>query len=164
MEEVMEEEVDNRLLEPRAERIARYKAERRRELAQRFGVAGELPSKWGRMEGDETDNGPAPVGGATAALNGRARYVANGYEEESAAAGSAYLRSSLDDGPTAIASSLDLAVKPGAATDAGGGAGVGVGRRRTRRYLPSGAGGGRKTGERFRTQPITANEMQESSG
>ncbi|KAG7276536.1 hypothetical protein CRUP_014277 [Coryphaenoides rupestris] len=123
-----------------------------------------MEEEWGRMEGDETDNGPAPVGGATAALNGRARYVANGYEEESAAAGSAYLRSSLDDGPTAIASSLDLAVKPGAATDAGGGAGVGVGRRRTRRYLPSGAGGGRKTGERFRTQPITANEMQESSG
>jgi len=92
MEEVMEEEVDNRLLEPRAERIARYKAERRRELAERFGAAGELPSKWGRREGDETDNGPAPVTGATAALNGRARYVANGYEEESATAGSAYLR------------------------------------------------------------------------
>lgn len=47
--------------------------------------------------------------------------------------------------------SLDLAVKPGS---------EGV-RRRARRYLPS---GGRKTGERFRTQPITAEEVEESSG
>lgn len=51
-------------------------------------------------------------------------------------------------------SSLDLAVKPGSEG----------GRRRTRRYLPGGSGGGRKTSERFRTQPITANEMEESSG
>lgn len=52
------------------------------------------------------------------------------------------------------ASSLDLAVKPGSEG----------GRRRTRRYLPGGPGAGRKTSERFRTQPITANEMEESSG
>lgn len=51
-------------------------------------------------------------------------------------------------------SSLDLALKPGY---------EGV-RRRARRYLPSGAVGGRKTGERFRTQPITAEEVEESSG
>lgn len=51
-------------------------------------------------------------------------------------------------------SSLDLAVKPGAEG----------GRRRTRRYHPDGPGGGRKTSERFRTQPITANEVEESSG
>ena len=51
--------------------------------------------------------------------------------------------------------SLDLAVNPGSEG----------GRRRTRRYLPGGGpGGGRKTSERFRTQPITANEMEESSG
>lgn len=37
-------------------------------------------------------------------------------------------------------------------------------RRRTRRYLPSGPGGGRKSGERFRTQPVTAEEVEESSG
>lgn len=37
-------------------------------------------------------------------------------------------------------------------------------RRRTRRYLPSCPGGGRKTVERFRTQPITAEEVEESSG
>ncbi|MED6288088.1 hypothetical protein CHARACLAT_022917 [Characodon lateralis] len=49
-------------------------------------------------------------------------------------------------------SSLDLAV------------GSEGGRRRTRRYLPGGSGGGRKTSERFRTQPITANEMEESTG
>lgn len=51
-------------------------------------------------------------------------------------------------------SSLDLAVKPGSEG----------GRRRTRRYLPGESGGGRKTSERFRTQPITANEMEDSSG
>lgn len=51
-------------------------------------------------------------------------------------------------------SSLDLAVQPGSEG----------GRRRTRRYLPGGPGGGRKTSERFRTQPITANEVEESSG
>lgn len=51
-------------------------------------------------------------------------------------------------------SSLDLAVKPGSEG----------GRRRTRRYHTGGPGGGRKTSERFRTQPITANEVEESSG
>ncbi|CDQ83187.1 unnamed protein product [Oncorhynchus mykiss] len=52
------------------------------------------------------------------------------------------------------ASSLDLAVKPGSEG----------GRQRTRRYLPGVSGGGRKTNERFRTQPITACEVQESGG
>lgn len=37
--------------ESRAERIARYKAERRRELAERYGNQDEeLPSKWSRRE------------------------------------------------------------------------------------------------------------------
>lgn len=37
--------------ESRAERIARYKAERRRELAERYGnLDEELPSKWVRRE------------------------------------------------------------------------------------------------------------------
>ncbi|XP_062389043.1 supervillin isoform X2 [Sardina pilchardus] len=53
-----------------------------------------------------------------------------------------------------MTSSLDLAVKPG----------VEGGRRRTRRYLPGSAGGSRKNSERFRTQPVTASEMQESCG
>ncbi|CAL8304515.1 unnamed protein product [Merluccius merluccius] len=191
--------VDNRLLEPRAERIARYKAERRRELAQRFGNPEELPSKWGRRDGADEPDDPAGAG-AAGVVNGRGRYVANGYEEDSAAAGSAMravegghaphhhystagadapqlhtrvsvgqLKSSLlhrtdsepqpeQVGPDGglITASLDLAVKPGA--DAGGV------RRRSRRCLPGAPGGGRKASERFRTQPITANEMQESSG
>ncbi|CAL8287790.1 unnamed protein product [Boreogadus saida] len=146
--------MDDRLPETRAERIARYKAERRRELAERFGSPEELPSKWGRREGEDPAAAIAAAAtGTTGAVNGRARDVANGYQE-AAAEGSACLRSSQDGGPSAA--SLDLAVKPGA--DGGGG------RRRTRRYLPGASGGGRKTGERFRTQPITANEMQESSG
>ncbi|XP_048102514.1 supervillin isoform X1 [Alosa alosa] len=53
-----------------------------------------------------------------------------------------------------MTSSLDLAVKPG----------VEGGRRRTRRYLQGSAGGSRKNSERFRTQPVTASEMQESCG
>ena len=69
--------VDNRLPETRAERIARYKAERRRELAERFGSTEELPSKWGRREGED----PPAVAGATSAVNGRARDIANGFQE-----------------------------------------------------------------------------------
>ncbi|XP_056310003.1 supervillin isoform X5 [Danio aesculapii] len=43
--------MENVSQEPRAERIARYKAERRRELAERYGSQEEeLPSKWSRRE------------------------------------------------------------------------------------------------------------------
>lgn len=43
--------VETPALESRAERIARYKAERRRELAERYGnLDEELPSKWVRRE------------------------------------------------------------------------------------------------------------------
>lgn len=58
---------------------------------------------------------------------------------------------SVDGG--CVSSSLDLAVKPGS-----------EGRRRPRRYLPEGEGVGRQTSERFRTQPVTAGEMQDSRG
>ncbi|XP_035470134.2 supervillin isoform X3 [Scophthalmus maximus] len=194
-------------LEPRSERIARYKAERRRELAERYGNTEELPSKWVRRDG----SGEAPDPGAhrgTAnsdgpGVNGRTRGVSNGLEAESNNLGRqgsqdsastlsgeghllpggldvpqvhtrvsvGQLRSALlqqtgsgggggeqpekacPDGGRAT-SSLDLAVNPGPEG----------GRRRTRRYLPGGPGVGRKTSERFRTQPITANEMEESSG
>lgn len=42
--------MENPVLESKAERIARYKAERRRELAERFGNLEELPSKYVRRE------------------------------------------------------------------------------------------------------------------
>lgn len=43
--------MENLAQESRAERIARYKAERRRELAERYGSQEEeLPSKWSRRE------------------------------------------------------------------------------------------------------------------
>uniref|UniRef100_A0A673ACV2 Supervillin c n=1 Tax=Sphaeramia orbicularis TaxID=375764 RepID=A0A673ACV2_9TELE len=45
--------MENPVLEPRSERIARYKAERRRELAERYGNLEELPSKWTRRDGKE---------------------------------------------------------------------------------------------------------------
>ncbi|KAM9746452.1 supervillin isoform 3-T4 [Menidia menidia] len=201
--------VENPVLEPRAERIARYKAERRRELAERFGSIDELPSKWVRRDGKETQEpqnrshrGEVFTSeGPSAGVNGRTQEVANanGVERESdylkrqgcpdsagtlggeghvvalgldtpqlhtrvsvgqlrsallqqAESGAQPDRASADAGRAT--SSLDLAVKPGPEG----------GRRRTRRYLPGGSGGTRKTSERFRTQPITANEMEESSG
>lgn len=68
--------VETPALESRAERIARYKAERRRELAERYGnLDEELPSKWvrreraGRRAGDSavTDRGSSSgVNGGTA--------------------------------------------------------------------------------------------------
>ncbi|XP_068574354.1 supervillin-like isoform X3 [Cebidichthys violaceus] len=147
---------ENPVLEPRSERIARYKAERRRELAERFGNMQELPSKWvrrDRKEGHdpatEAHRGTLNSDGLSERVNGRTRGVTNGLEDP---AESNHLRSCPDAGQAT--SSLDLAVKPGSEG----------GRRRSRRYLPGGPGGGRKTSDRFRTQPITANEMEESSG
>ncbi|XP_070957624.1 supervillin-like isoform X7 [Oncorhynchus clarkii lewisi] len=155
---------ENPALEPRSERIARYKAERRRELQERYGNMEELPSKWVRRDGTLMNSDRILSGG----VNGRAggpeegrresntplesepRRVSNGFEADTAA-DPTYLRSP-DSGRAA--SSLDLAVKPGSEG----------GRQRTRRYLPGVSGGGRKTNERFRTQPITACEVQESGG
>ncbi|XP_062422328.1 supervillin isoform X3 [Pungitius pungitius] len=200
--------MDNPVLEPRSERIARYKAERRRELAERFGHMEELPSKWVRRNGKE---GPGPAtearrgtqnsDGLGERANGSVREVTNGLEDPaesdhlrrqgspdsaSMLSGEGHLvplgldapqlhtrvsvgqlRSALlqqtGSGAQAdtacpeagrAASSLDLAATPGSEG----------GRRRSRRYLPGGPGGVRKTSERFRTQPITANEMEDSSG
>ncbi|KAK5624274.1 hypothetical protein CRENBAI_000093 [Crenichthys baileyi] len=186
------------VLEPRAERIACYKADRRRELAERYGDLEELPSKWVRRDGKELNNSATPAhggelhpGGPSERVNGRTREVRNGVEADAPAEPN-YLRSQsyghlvhprpdapqlhtrvsvgqlrsvllqqtesgegqekLDPDAGQTTSSLDLAV------------GSEGGRRRTRRYLPGGSGGGRKTSERFRTQPITANEMEESTG
>ncbi|KAM6914296.1 supervillin isoform 7-T7 [Lycodopsis pacificus] len=147
---------ENPVLEPRSERIARYKAERRRELAERFGNMEALPSKWVRRDGKEghdpateAHRGTLNSDGLSESVNGRTRGVTNGLEGP---AEPNHLRSCPDAGQAT--SSLDLAVKPGSEG----------GRRRSRRYLPGGSGGGRKTSGRFRTQPITANEMEESSG
>lgn len=77
------------VLEPRAERIARYKAERRRELAERYGDLEELPSKWVRRDGKELIN---PVTSASGGelnsdslgerVNGRTRDVSNGVKAD----------------------------------------------------------------------------------
>ncbi|TMS14869.1 Supervillin [Larimichthys crocea] len=197
--------MENPVLEPRSERIAHYKAERRRELAERYGNMEELPTKWVRRDGKEMQDPATQAHGGTLnsdgldeRVNGRTRGVTNGLDAESAdfsylrrqgsqdsasmLSGEGYhvpigldapqlhtrvsvgqLRSALlqqtgngaqPEKVCPATSSLDLAVKPGSEG----------GRRRTRRYLPGGSGGGRKTSERFRTQPITANEMEESSG
>ncbi|XP_052346781.1 supervillin-like isoform X4 [Oncorhynchus keta] len=219
--------IENPALEPRSERIARYKAERRRELQERYGNMEELPSKWVRRDGTLMNSDGAPPSTdriLSGGVNGRAggpeggrrksntplesepRRVSNGFEADTAAdptylrrqcsSGSAGMLSAGEPlappgppGPDAAqlqtrvsvgqlrsallqqtgtgtqpekvspdsgraASSLDLAVKPGSEG----------GRQRTRRYLPGVSGGGRKTNERFRTQPITACEVQESGG
>uniref|UniRef100_A0A3P9ITN4 Supervillin c n=1 Tax=Oryzias latipes TaxID=8090 RepID=A0A3P9ITN4_ORYLA len=193
--------MEDAVLEPRAERIARYKAERRRELAERFNSLDNLPSKWVRRNGQEM---PEPVTQTSAQMinsdglgervDCRAQEVTNGVETDAPAESNSLrgqgnqdpatllsghsapqlhtrvsvgqLRSSLlqqtDSGAQperAIVggramSSLDLAMTPGAER----------GRRRTQRYLPGGTSSSRKTNERFRTQPITATEVEESSG
>lgn len=181
-------------MEPRAERIARYKAERRRELAERYGTPEELPLKWTRRDGRERPDahrGMVNSESAPERLHTRARAVSNGVDpdefnhrrpgsqdgvegEGPADAPQLHTRVSVGQlrsallqqsgtgaqpeqiGSDAASASLDLAVKPGSE-----GA-----RRRTRRYLPSGTAPAacRKTSDRFRTQPITATEREESSG
>ena len=80
--------MDNLVLEPRSERIARYKAERRRELAERFGNLEELPTKWVRRDGKEVHDpethnqrGTLDSDGLSERVNGRTRRVTNGIEE-----------------------------------------------------------------------------------
>ncbi|XP_033999335.1 supervillin isoform X4 [Trematomus bernacchii] len=80
--------MENLVLEPRSERIARYKAERRRELAERFGNLEELPTKWVRRDGKEVHDpethnqrGTLDSDGLSERVNGRTRRVANGIEE-----------------------------------------------------------------------------------
>ncbi|XP_048859113.1 supervillin isoform X3 [Brienomyrus brachyistius] len=210
------------VLESKAVRIARYKAERRRQLAEQYGVIEELPPKHVRREAGEVletpstglgltgTDGPDRLDGGRATLDDSAppgeesyspnisngnhtiggvasREVSDGssgphdsrHRSADPLAGHAchvpqlqtrvsvgHLKSTLmqqtrgripghsisaDGG--CVSSSLDLAVKPGS-----------EGRRRPRRYLPEGDGVGRKTSERFRTQPVTADEMQDSGG
>ncbi|XP_023691338.2 supervillin-like isoform X5 [Paramormyrops kingsleyae] len=202
------------VLESKAVRIARYKAERRRQLAEQYGIIEELPPKHVRREAGEvpettgtgTDS-PGRLDGGRAALDDSEPLVEEAYtpnisngnhtiggvasREVSDGSGGphdsgnrspeplaghvpqlqtrvsvGHLRSTLmqqtrgripghsmsaDGG--CVSSSLDLAAKPGS-----------EGRRRPRRYLPEGDGVGRKTSERFRTQPVTAGEMQDSRG
>ncbi|XP_034046116.1 supervillin [Thalassophryne amazonica] len=199
--------MENPVLEPRSEWLARYKAERRRELAERYGTVEELPSKWVRRDENQLQDSTNQAHHSTAAesMSCGVRGFANGFKGATPAE-STYLRGqgSQDSGSMPIweareghsvhlgldapqlhtrvsvgqlrsslmqqarseaqlekesdagraTSSLDLAVKSGSEG----------GRRRTRRCLAGASGGSRKATERFRTQPVTAIEMQESSG
>ncbi|KPP71685.1 hypothetical protein Z043_109383 [Scleropages formosus] len=58
-EECGTDPMEGLVLEPKAERIARYKAERRRQLAERYGLPEELPPKHVRRETGEV---PEPNG------------------------------------------------------------------------------------------------------
>uniref|UniRef100_A0A8C4HC45 Supervillin c n=1 Tax=Dicentrarchus labrax TaxID=13489 RepID=A0A8C4HC45_DICLA len=81
--------IENPVLEPRSERIARYKAERRRELAERYGNMEELPTKWVRRDGREVQDpatqahrGTLNSDDLSERVNGRTRGVTNGLEAD----------------------------------------------------------------------------------
>ncbi|XP_017352126.1 supervillin isoform X3 [Ictalurus punctatus] len=197
--------------ESRAERIARYKAERRRELAERYGNGEEeLQSNWSLRESERrgahrdstrSDRQPRGINRDAKAL-GKAPAekelnVSNGYNGDAKPEKTNPNRqrvldssnvSAAENHPDPDMPQLRTRVSVGelkrallqqssAASDKvaeGGGsnavpdpsakAGSDGGRRRTRRYVPAGAATSRKTSERFRTQPVTASEMQESCG
>nr|XP_029491558.1 supervillin-like isoform X6 [Oncorhynchus nerka] len=74
--------IENPDLEPRSERIARYKAERRRELQERYGNMEELPSKWVRRDGALMNSDSAPPSTdrtLSGGLNGRAEGPEGGW-------------------------------------------------------------------------------------
>uniref|UniRef100_A0A669BB38 Supervillin c n=1 Tax=Oreochromis niloticus TaxID=8128 RepID=A0A669BB38_ORENI len=92
--------MENAVLEPRSERIARYKAERRRELAERYGSIDELPSKWVRRDekkvhepASQAHGGTLNSHGLSEKMNSRTQEVSNGLE---APAESDCLRRCLD--------------------------------------------------------------------
>ncbi|XP_077413798.1 supervillin isoform X2 [Vanacampus margaritifer] len=182
--------MEDLVLEPRSERIARYKAERRRELAQRFGHTEEFLDPRPASDGGEaqdpsyqningkthSDLNGSDVSVGSTCLTGHDSQVTTGGEEhpvqqqqqlctrvsvgqlrtallQQAGNGAEADKVCAEDGPQA-ASSLEPTAK--SVSDGA--------RRRTRRYFPGGPGGARKNSERFRTQPITANEMEESGG
>ncbi|XP_061701949.1 supervillin isoform X1 [Syngnathoides biaculeatus] len=173
--------MEDLVLEPRSVRIARYKAERRRELAERFGYTEECldprrasDEEEARDPDSRNDNGK-PYGVPNGSDASQGSTCPTGQESEDTTEQQQQLRTRVsvgqlrsallqhagngaeveklcaDDG-TRATSSLDLTLNP--ASDGP--------RRRTRRYFPGGPGGARKTGERFRTQPVTANEVEES--
>lgn len=84
--------MENPVLEPRSERIARYKAERRRELAERYGNMEELPTKWVRRDRKEaqdpatqTHRGALSSDSLGERVNGRMQGVTNGLEADAPA-------------------------------------------------------------------------------
>ncbi|XP_077474709.1 supervillin [Stigmatopora argus] len=176
--------MEDLVLETRAERIARYKAARRRELAERFGYTDEFLDGNGRdvqEPASQNVNGKAysvPNGsdisvGSTCLIREDSQDATSGGDQpvpqqlrtrvsvgqlrsalmQQAANGADSGNVSAEDG-SQPGSSLDPTTKP--ASDGA--------RRRSCRYLPGGQGGTRKNSERFRTQPITANEMEERGG
>ncbi|XP_053472157.1 supervillin isoform X4 [Ictalurus furcatus] len=150
--------------ESRAERIARYKAERRRELAERYGNGGEeLQSNWSLRESegrgahrDSTRSDRQPRG-----INRDAKALGKAPAEKELNISNGY---NGDAKPEKTNPNSAEGGGSNAVPDPSAKAGSDGGRRRTRRYVPAGAATSRKTSERFRTQPITASEMQESCG
>ncbi|XP_062874899.1 supervillin isoform X2 [Trichomycterus rosablanca] len=156
--------MENSAVESRAERIARYKAERGRELDLLYGSQDEDAStkcfkkqregRGSRQDSTRSEGGVCGVNGVEKtcekAKAEEEKKISNGYDKETKA-GKTNQNSPVSGGS---GTTLEQTVKSG--SDGG--------RRRTRRYLPAGAAGSRKANERFRTQPITASEMQKSCG
>lgn len=74
--------MEHPVTESRSERIARYKAERRRELAECYGNVVELPTKWVRRDGKEVEDPASQAQRGTVSsgegVNGRKQEVVNG--------------------------------------------------------------------------------------
>lgn len=80
--------MEDAVLEPRAERIARYKAERRRELAERFNNLDDLPTKWVRRNGQEAPESEPEMmnsDGLGDKADSRGQEVTNGVETDAPA-------------------------------------------------------------------------------
>ncbi|XP_076851834.1 supervillin isoform X2 [Brachyhypopomus gauderio] len=182
--------MENSAPESRDERIARYKAERRRELTERYGnQEEELPYKCSKREregrGGQRDsshlltkpsNGcegvhpgsTSPNRPCTLALSGP-----GGAPPDSGCPGASEqvrLHTGVSVGHLKNALLEQNWSSPRVGADGGSdsaparGAGPEGSRRRLRRSLPVGAAVSRKSSERFRTQPVTAHELQRSCG
>ncbi|XP_029583384.1 supervillin isoform X4 [Salmo trutta] len=129
--------IENPDLEPRSERIARYKAERRRELQERYGNMEELPSKWVRRDGTLMNSDGAPPSTdrtLSGGVNGRAggpeggqrglhwesntpletepRRVSNGFEADTAA-DPTYFQRKCSSGSAGMLSGVEPLAPPG---------------------------------------------------
>ncbi|XP_036802509.1 supervillin isoform X2 [Oncorhynchus mykiss] len=174
--------IQNSALETKAERIARYKAERRRELAERYGNTEEVSSKYTRRErkAGETSEKEKPEDRSSKSeqtLSSRAtrsrmedceESVDSESSQETGGDEEAQLDTAAPSKPAAtkrlnsnhsmdtlhvVAPPLHPPVKPGAGSTV---------RRRPLRLLRGVSEGSRMASGRFRTQPVTASDVTAS--
>uniref|UniRef100_A0A674BM60 Supervillin d n=1 Tax=Salmo trutta TaxID=8032 RepID=A0A674BM60_SALTR len=173
----------NSALETKAERIARYKAERRRELAERYGNTEEAGSKYTRRDrkAGETSEKETPEDKSSKSeqtlpsrasrsrMEDREESVGSESSQDTGGDEEAQLDTPAPSKPAAtkrlnsnhsmdtlhvVAPPLHPPVKPGAGSTA---------RRRPLRLLRGVSEGSRMASGRFRTQPVTASDVTKSS-